>query len=196
MKRLICNSFLNEDYVFSKSLDFLEQEKLAILVNPIGSIQEDISTNGVTIQSTPSTFEISNSPSNYTISSDTREGSVRSRRSISNAPEKLVVNNPGPFVQYYQGIRNEAPELFVNGNVAFCVNFELTTPPTGTIATNKRVSNNLALRKALYYGYGGPAEVKSFTSNRELLMIATTNAASGANGHKTYNIGLFLMLSC
>ena len=70
--------------------------------------------------------------------------------------------------------------------------FEMKDPSSGTIATNKRLANNDMLRKILYYGYNGPGTgsiSSSWSSNQNLLMIATTQAASKANGHASYSLG-------
>lgn len=52
-----------------------------------------------------------------------------------------------------------AGRFVVDGKyTAFCTDHYAVTPPKGTEITKISESNNLMLRKALYYGYGGPKE--------------------------------------
>lgn len=106
---------------------------------------------------------------------------------------KALITGGGMGVtEVYNGYAVTAPMLSVNGKQAFCIQFDKPTPSAGTVATNQRVSTNDMLRKILYYGYRGPGagSVSSkWTSNQNLFMIATTQAASKANGHLTYNVG-------
>ena len=117
---------------------------------------------------------------------------ISNRFSLLNTRESLVVGNRGAITEYYNGYAHTAPLLSINGKQAFCVMFEMKDPSSGTIATNKRLANNEMLRKILYYGYNGPGTSSissSWSSNQNLLMIATTQAASKANGHASYSLG-------
>lgn len=67
----------------------------------------------------------------------------------------------------------------VKGHDAFCAEHPKVTPPTGTkIISTKLVSNN-KMRKALYYGYGGP---KAKVSKNNAGWVSTSIALSRANG--------------
>lgn len=110
----------------------------------------------------------------------------------------LVVGNKGAVTENYNGYPHTAPFLSVGGRQAFCVMFERTDPTTGVVAYNKRLTshnsgtNNDLIRKVLYYGYRGPGTgsiSSEWSSNQNKLMIATTQAASYSNNHKTYSLG-------
>lgn len=67
----------------------------------------------------------------------------------------------------------------IKGNDAFCAEHPKATPPTGTKITSTKVVSNNTMRKALYYGYGGPeAKVKKNNSG----WVSTSVALSQANG--------------
>lgn len=180
------NFFLTEEYLSNKSSADLMDEGVLILLNSLTNdeIKEFLTEN--------------NSNNEFII----RQGLVESRLfkrdlisnrfSLLNTRESLVVGNRGAITEYYNGYAHTAPLLSINGKQAFCVMFEMKDPSSGTIATNKRLANNDMLRKILYYGYNGPGTSSissSWASNQNLLMIATTQAASKANGHTSYNLG-------
>lgn len=67
----------------------------------------------------------------------------------------------------------------IKGNYAFCAEHSKTTPPTGTKITSTKLVTNKAMRKALYYGYGGP---KAKVSKNSSGWVSTSIALSRANG--------------
>jgi len=162
--------FLTEAYLVDKSSAFLMDEGLLILINSLTS--EDMNAF------------LEKQLANF-ISSDSDSALLETR-------DSLVVGNAGAYTESYNGYNYTAPMLSVGGRQAFCVIFERPDPVDGTVAYNKRVSNNPMLRKVLYYGYRGPGTgsiSETWSKNQNRLMIATTQAASNANGHKTYRLG-------
>lgn len=67
----------------------------------------------------------------------------------------------------------------VNGHTAFCANHQAPTPPKGTSITSITTETNANVRKALYYGYGGPAATLSGDSG----FVKTASAVSNSLGH-------------
>lgn len=49
-------------------------------------------------------------------------------------------------------------KCYINGSLAYCLQASKNTPPEGQYTTGI-ISNNEALLKVLYYGYGGPEDV-------------------------------------
>lgn len=67
----------------------------------------------------------------------------------------------------------------IKGRDAFCAEHPKATPPTGTKITSTKLVTNNKMRKALYYGYGGPeAKVKKNNAG----WVSTSVALSRANG--------------
>lgn len=158
------NFFLKKEYLTNKSSAELMEEGVLMLINSLSREEiEKISTNELTL--------ISNT---------------------LNIRESLIVGNRGAVTEYYQGYAHTAPMLSVDGKQAFCAMFERQDPPSGTRAYNKRQVNDEMMRKILYYGYRGPGTSSissNWLSNQNLLMIATTQATSKANGHRSYSLG-------
>ncbi len=67
----------------------------------------------------------------------------------------------------------------IKGRDAFCAEHPKSTPPTGTKITSTKLITNSAMRKALYYGYGGP---KAKVSKNNAGWVSTSIALSRANG--------------
>lgn len=67
----------------------------------------------------------------------------------------------------------------IKGNDAFCAEHPKVTPPTGTKITSTKAVTNNKMRKALYYGYGGPKAKVSKTNSG---WVSTSVALSRANG--------------
>ena len=67
----------------------------------------------------------------------------------------------------------------IKGHDAFCAEHPKTTPPTGTKITSTKLVTKAAMRKALYYGYGGP---KAKVSKNNSGWVSTSIALSLANG--------------
>lgn len=178
------NYFLVEEYLKDKSSADLIDEEILILVNSLS--YSDINEF----------LALSDSKNNFYFK-DFREvlrtrNKLNNSNSLSISARNLVVGNAGAVTEYYQGYAHTAPMLSVAGKKAFCVTFERPDPSGGTVAYDQRLANNEMLRKVLYYGYRGPGTgsiISQWSSNQNLLMIATTQAASKANGHKSYALG-------
>lgn len=67
----------------------------------------------------------------------------------------------------------------IKGKDAFCAEHAKPTPPTGTKITSTKLVTNNKMRKALYYGYGGP---KAKVSKNNAGWVSTSVALSRANG--------------
>lgn len=78
---------------------------------------------------------------------------------------------------YYGGTRTS--KFTVNGYTAFCANHQAATPPKGTGITSITTESSQNVRKALYYGYGGPAATLSGDSG----FVKTASAVSNSYGH-------------
>lgn len=178
------NYFLVEEYLKDKSSADLIDEEILILVNSLS--YSDINEF----------LALSDSKNNFYFK-DFREvlrtrNKLNNSNSLSISARNLIVGNAGAVTEYYQGYAHTAPMLSVAGKQAFCVTFERPDPSGGTVAYDQRLANNEMLRKVLYYGYRGPGTgsiISQWSSNQNLLMIATTQAASKANGHKSYALG-------
>lgn len=180
------NFFLTEEYLSNKSSADLMDEGILILLN---SLTNDEIKEFLTATNSNSEFISRKSLAESRLF---KRDLISNRFSLLNTRESLVVGNRGAITEYYNGYAHTAPLLSINGKQAFCVMFEMKDPSSGTIATNKRLANNDILRKILYYGYNGPGTgsiSSSWSSNQNLLMIATTQAASKANGYKSYSLG-------
>lgn len=180
------NFFLTEEYLSNKSSADLMDEGVLILLN---SLTNDEIKEFLTETNNNDEFIIRQS---LVESRLFKRDLISNRFSLFSTRETLVVGNRGAITEYYNGYAHTAPLLSINGKQAFCVMFEMKDPSSGTIATNKRLANNDMLRKILYYGYNGPGTgsiSSSWSSNQNLLMIATTQAASKANGHASYSLG-------
>lgn len=69
-------------------------------------------------------------------------------------------------------------EFYVNGIHAFCCQYNQTTPPAGTEISSISLCENEIMRKILYYGYKGPANV---LGTDERAHVLTAIAVSDAN---------------
>lgn len=67
----------------------------------------------------------------------------------------------------------------IKGYDAFCAEHPKATPPSGTKITSTKLVTNNKMRKALYYGYGGP---KAKVSKNNAGWVSTSVALSRANG--------------
>ena len=88
-----------------------------------------------------------------------------------------------------------------NGKYAFCGEGMMAPPPAGASANEPTVHNNANVRKAVYYGYGGPGDVLTRQYGEAGAVILTSEALSnaysgtciskeGANGyHWNLNVG-------
>lgn len=160
LSKVDSNFFLTEEYLSDKSSAFIMDEGIVALVESLNT--EELNALGDNLK--------------------TRVALARNS----------TVTNSGSVSVSYKGFTHTAPFLSVGGRQAFCVTFGRVDPSSGVVATNSREVNNSSLKKVLYYGYNGPGTgsiSSQWSSNQNLLMIATTQAASHANGQKSYSLG-------
>lgn len=160
LSKVDSNFFLTEEYLSDKSSAFIMDEGIVALVESLNT--EELNALG---------------------------GNLKTRVALA---RNSTVTNSGSVSVSYQGFTHTAPFLSVGGRQAFCVTFGRVDPSSGVVATNPREVNNSSLKKVLYYGYNGPGTgsiSSQWSSNQNLLMIATTQAASHANGQKSYSLG-------
>lgn len=160
LSKVDSNFFLTEEYLSDKSSAFIMDEGIVALVESLNT--EELNALGDNLK--------------------TRVALARNS----------TVTNSGSVSVSYQGFTHTAPFLSVGGRQAFCVTFGRVDPSSGVVATNPREVNNSSLKKVLYYGYNGPGTgsiSSQWSNNQNLLMIATTQAASHANGQKSYSLG-------
>lgn len=87
------------------------------------------------------------------------------------------------MVSYGQSI---VGKFEVDGRMAFCSQHSRPTPAKGAPTGTPRLINNDMMRKALYYGYGGPGQLSNMTGNYG--WVVTSLALSRANGDKGGNL--------
>ncbi len=73
-------------------------------------------------------------------------------------------------------------DFTVNGQQAFCVQHELTATGTGTPIAGSEVYSNEMFRKALYYGWTGPAQWSGFTSRSDGIVATSLVLSHIYNG--------------
>lgn len=94
-------------------------------------------------------------------------------------------------VTYYRHVVTSGTacgQFQVDGKWAFCTDHYATTPPAGTAITSIVETSNANLKKALYYGYGGPGTILG-TSDDDWLQttIACHIAVQGTNAGYAQN---------
>ena len=108
------------------------------------------------------------------------EVSVMSIRqsNVVTRPNHDNISAPENSVSYYENgyFMGRTGVYYVNGGVAFCADHSKTDPKSGTVLTNIHEEQNSTIRKVLYYGYGGPAQLTGWDSNG--LRLATAMAIS------------------
>ncbi|WP_304427844.1 collagen binding domain-containing protein [uncultured Clostridium sp.] len=75
----------------------------------------------------------------------------------------------------------------VDGKLAFCAQHSATTPAAGAPTGNPVLVTNDNMRRALYYGYGGPQQLASLTDSN-FGIVVTSLALSRYNGDGHGNI--------
>ena len=92
-------------------------------------------------------------------------------------------------VTYYEMVSSglsTVGKFEVDGRMAFCAQHGSRTPAKGDPTGDPTLVNNDMMRKALYYGYGGPGQLANMTGNYG--WVVTSLALSRANGDKGGNI--------
>ena len=100
-------------------------------------------------------------------------------------PNHTNISAPENSVTYYEGgiFMGQTGVYSVNGRAAFCADHTKADPPSGTILSNIQEVTNDTIRKILYYGSEGPAQISGWTYNSLRLgtSIAISNIRHGTN---------------
>lgn len=93
-------------------------------------------------------------------------------------PNHNNISAPENSVSYYEGgyFMGRTGVYSVNGRAAFCADHTKTDPPSGTLLANVHEETNDLIRKVLYYGSEGPAQIGGWTYNS--LRLGTAMAIS------------------
>lgn len=75
----------------------------------------------------------------------------------------------------YKGV--SVGQFTINGQIAFCMEHQKTSPPTGTSFT-EQIYNDANIRKTLYYGYQGQEQWAGFSGDHAQGVVVTTCALS------------------
>ncbi|WP_338631857.1 SpaA isopeptide-forming pilin-related protein [Clostridium baratii] len=78
----------------------------------------------------------------------------------------------------------------VDGKMAFCAQHSATSPAKGSPTSNARLNNKDTVRKVLYYGYGGPGQLKDMKGNYGWVMtslgLSYAYTGNGGPGAKAF----------
>lgn len=100
-------------------------------------------------------------------------------------PNHTNISAPENSVTYYEGgiFMGQTGVYSVNGRAAFCADHTKADPPSGTILSNIQEVTNDTIRKILYYGSEGPAQISGWTYNSLRLgtAMAISNVRHGTN---------------
>lgn len=100
-------------------------------------------------------------------------------------PNHTNIAAPENSVSYYEGgyFMGQTGVYSVNGRAAFCADHTKTDPPSGTVLSSIVESTNDTIRKILYYGSEGPAQIGGWTYNALRLgtAMAISNVKNGEN---------------
>ena len=107
-------------------------------------------------------------------------------------PNHTNISAPENSVTYYEGgiFMGQTGVYSVNGRAAFCADHTKTDPPSGTILSNIQGVTNDTIRKILYYGSEGPAQISGWTYNS--LRLGTAMAISNIRHGTSKSMGVRL----
>lgn len=107
-------------------------------------------------------------------------------------PNHTNISAPENSVTYYEGgiFMGQTGVYSVNGRAAFCADHTKTDPPSGTILSNVQEVTNDTIRKILYYGSEGPAQISGWTYNS--LRLGTAMAISNIRHGTSKSMGVRL----
>lgn len=107
-------------------------------------------------------------------------------------PNHTNIAAPENSVTYYEGgyFMGQTGVYSVNGRAAFCADHTKTDPPSGTVLSNVQEVTNDTIRKILYYGSEGPAQISGWTYNS--LRIGTAMAISNIRHGTSKTMGVRL----
>ena len=107
-------------------------------------------------------------------------------------PNHTNISAPENSVTYYEGgiFMGQTGVYSVNGRAAFCADHTKTDPPSGTVLSNIQEVTNDTIRKILYYGSEGPAQISGWTYNS--LRLGTAMAISNIRHGTSKSMGVRL----
>lgn len=107
-------------------------------------------------------------------------------------PNHTNISAPENSVTYYEGgiFMGQTGVYSVNGRAAFCADHTKADPPSGTILSNIQEVTNDTIRKILYYGSEGPAQISGWTYNS--LRLGTAMAISNIRHGTSKSMGVRL----
>lgn len=107
-------------------------------------------------------------------------------------PNHTNISSPENTVSYYEGgyFMGKTGVYSVNGRAAFCADHTKTDPPSGTLLANVHEETNDLIRKILYYGSEGPAQISGWTYNS--LRLGTAMAISNIRHGTSKTMGVRL----
>ena len=107
-------------------------------------------------------------------------------------PNHSNISAPENSVTYYEGgyFMGQTGVYSVNGRAAFCADHTKADPPSGTLLANVHEETNDLIRKILYYGSEGPAQIGGWTYNS--LRLGTAMAISNIRHGTSKTMGVRL----
>lgn len=107
-------------------------------------------------------------------------------------PNHTNISAPENSVTYYEGgiFMGQTGVYSVDGRAAFCADHHKTDLPSGTILNTITEVTNDTIRKILYYGSEGPAQISGWTYNS--LRLGTAMAISNLRHGTTRTMGVRL----
>lgn len=107
-------------------------------------------------------------------------------------PNHTNISAPENTVSYYEGgyFMGKTGIYSVNGRAAFCADHTKSDPPSGTVLLNIHEETNDLIRKILYYGSEGPAQISGWSYNA--LRLGTAMAISNIRHGTSKTMGVRL----
>lgn len=107
-------------------------------------------------------------------------------------PNHSNISAPENSVTYYEGgyFMGQTGVYSVNGRAAFCADHTKADPPSGTLLANVHEETNDLIRKILYYGSEGPAQIGGWPYNS--LRLGTAMAISNIRHGTSKTMGVRL----
>ena len=174
-RKNLVNKYNLEKYVDD---DFFFKEKYLSDLQELDTIGECISL----VKISKKDLALEYFPENYdlysTIVEETSDNFFKALwNKLFDTKTDLTVTNHGNLTYYESGILMGRGDMFsINGRIAFCADHSKTSPSTGVRILSTSLESNSNIRKILYYGFSGPAQITGWDSNG--LRIATAMAIS------------------
>lgn len=107
---------------------------------------------------------------------------------LFNSKETITVTNQGKLSVQENGVFLGYSNLFsINGSMAFSTDYTKAFPSNGMNVSDVSLENNEVVRKALYYGFGGPSQLSGWDANS--LRIATSMAIFNVKNQGSTTLG-------